>query len=119
MTLLSRIAAAFRNLFHTNRVERELDAELRGYVELVTAEKTRDNLAPNDARRAALLEVGGIEQVKEEVRDARAGAALDVLLRDVRHGTRSLLKAPAFSVAATLALALGVGATTAILSVVN
>src|SRR6185369_12994816 len=87
--------------------------------ELVAAEKERGSLPPAEARRATLLEVGGVEQVKEEVRDARAGAPLEVFFRDLRYGGRSLLRAPAFSVAATLALALGIGATTAILSVVN
>src|SRR5512133_2797974 len=119
MPFLSKLAAATRNLFRTNRVEHDLDAELREYAELVAAEKMRDHLSPDDARRAALIEVGGIEQVKEQVRDARAGASLDVLRRDVRYGVRSLLRTPGFTLAATLALALGIGATTAILSVVN
>lgn len=119
MSLLARLASTVRNVFHTSRVDRELDEELRSYVNLVADEKRRDQLTPEEARRAALIETGGVEQFKEEVRDARAGAAIEVLRRDVRFGARSLLKTPAFTIAATLALALGIGATTAILSVVN
>jgi len=118
MSLLARLASAARNLFRTSRVDRELDDELRSYVELVADEK-RNHLTPDAARRAARVETGGVEQVKEEVRDIRAGASLDVLRRDVRFGARSLIKTPAFTIAATIALALGIGATTAILSVVN
>ena len=119
MSLLARLASAARNLFRTSRVDRELDDELRAYVDLVADEKLAGQLTPDRARRAALIETGGVEQVKEEVRDVRAGASIDVLRRDIRYGMRSLIKTPAFTIAATLALALGIGATTAILSVVN
>jgi predicted permease len=117
--ILSRFSAAIRNIFRTQRVDEELDAELREYVNLVAAEHASGQTSADDARRMALLEVGGFEQIKEEVRDVRAGSTIDVFMRDIRYGTRSLLRTPAFTIAATLALALGVGATTAILSVVN
>ena len=119
MIWLSRASRLVRNLLHRDHVEGELDAELRAYVELLAAEKTRAGLDPAAARRAALLEMAGSERVKDEVRDALAGASIDLLARDVRHGWRSLRRNPGFTVAAVLALALGIGATSAIMSVVN
>ena len=119
MSLLARLASTARNLFRGSRVDRELDDELRAYVDLVADEKLAGQLTPDPARRAALIETGGVEQVKEEVRDVRAGASIDVLRRDIHYGVRSLINTPAFTIAATIALALGIGATTAILSVVN
>src|SRR6185503_20261575 len=74
---------------------------------------------PDDALRAARAELGGMEPVKENVRDARAGVTLDTLTRDLKFAARSLGKTPSFTMAAVLALALGIGATTTILSVVN
>jgi predicted permease len=108
-----------RNLFRRDRVEQNLDDELGAYVDALAAEKMRAGMTRADAERAARIELGGAEVVKDNVRDARTGAGLDTLWRDVRFASRSLRKTPAFTVAAVLALALGIGATTAILSVVR
>ena len=119
MTWLWRARHLARNIVRRGGVERDLDAELRGYVDLLVGEKMRTGLPADAARRAALLEVGRPDQVKDEVRDVLAGASLDLLARDVRHGWRSLRRNPAFTTAAVLALALGMGATSTIMSVVN
>ena len=119
MTLLARARSFWRNLTGRAHVERALDDELESYVGLLAAEKERAGMSPSEARRAAVLELGGVDQVKEQVRDARAGALLESTLRDVRYAMRSLGRTPAFTGAAVAALALGIGATSAIYSVVD
>jgi predicted permease len=118
MELLSRIKAAVRNLFHKDRVERELEAEVRAYVDTVTEERIAAGMSYADARRTALAGFGGAEQVKQAVRDSRAGALVDSIGQDIRFGLRQLRRNPAYSVTAILTLALGIGATTAIFSAV-
>ncbi len=79
----------------------------------------KSGMSPAEARRAALIESDGVEQVKERVRDVRAGNLLETLLRDIRFGARMLAKDPAFTAAAVTMLALGIGANTAVFSVVD
>ncbi|MGC4048159.1 MAG: ABC transporter permease [Paludibaculum sp.] len=119
MRLLARLSAWKRNLFDRRAMEQSLDEELTAFIDLLAEEKQRGGMAPVEARRAATLEAGGLDQLKEECRDSRALHWLEVLLRDLRYGLRLLLRSPGFAATAVLTLGLGIGATTAIFSVVH
>jgi putative ABC transport system permease protein len=101
-----------RNLFRKGKLEHELDAELASHIELHTEENLRAGMTPEDARRAALLKLGGVEQTKESVRDISLVPWLDSLRRDAVYGLRQLAKNKITSTAAVLSLALAIGACT-------
>jgi putative ABC transport system permease protein len=119
MAVLRWLFALWGNLFDKARQDEELDEEIRSYVELLRQEKLKEGMGEWEALRAALVEVGGVEQVKEQVREVRVGAAMRSFLRDIHYGARMLVRRPVFTVVVVLTLALGIGATTAIFSVVN
>jgi putative ABC transport system permease protein len=101
------------------RSDRELSAELESHLQLHVDDNLRAGMTPEEARRRAVLALGGLERTKEEYRDRRGLPALESLVRDLRYGFRTLLKSPGFAAAGILILGLGIGVNSAIFTIVN
>src|SRR5829696_3376800 len=113
---MPRLLRVLRNLLRADRVERELDDELRATLELLADEKMRGGLAPDAARRAAAIELGSVASVKEQVREARAGFLVETLFQDARYAARLLRRQPLFTLTAAMSLAIAIGANTTMFS---
>jgi hypothetical protein len=103
----------------TNQDERRLRAEIEEHLTAQTAENIRAGLPPDEARRQAVLKFGAVEATKESYRDQRGLPFMENLIKDLRHALRGLRKAPAFTITTVLTLALGIGATTSIFTLVH
>jgi putative ABC transport system permease protein len=112
-----RIQSLWRNLARRQRVEQDLDAEIRSYQAMLEDEKTRSGASARVARREALLELGGAERIKEQVRDVRLGSTLEAMATELRQSLRGLRRNPALTAVGVIMLALGMGASTVVFSI--
>src|SRR5258707_2006107 len=119
MSLLRNITSGRGSVFRKDQVDRELNEELGAYLEMEAAEKMKQGMSRKEAVRAVRLERGNLELTKEVVRSGTWESFIETCWRDVRFGVRTLLKSPGFTAAVVLTLALGIGATTAIFTLID
>jgi putative ABC transport system permease protein len=113
----SRVRSLWRNWFRRGDVDADLDAEVRAFVEMSAEEDAARGADPQEARRRRLAEIGGSERLKQQVREGRTGAGLESVAQDLRFGVRQVMKSPGFGLTVMATLALSIGITTAVFSV--
>lgn len=119
MGLLGNVAQGIRSLFRRPALEREMDDELREFINASTAEKMRRGMSAEEAAHAARVEMGSANAVKHHIRSATWESRMEIFLRDLKYCTRRLLRSPGFTLIAVLSLALGIGANTAIFTLIK
>ena len=117
MQFWHRLKTLWRNVSSKQKIDEDLDDEIRSYREMLEDEKARTSADPGTARREALLELGEAEQIKEAVRDVRVGVTLDAIAAELRQSWRGLRRNPGLTILGTLMLALGMGASIAVFSI--
>src|SRR6266851_2333472 len=119
MPLLVKARSFLRNLFSFRATDGDLDREIQSHLEMLIDENIRAGMSPREAQRAARIELGGTEQVKEQVREVRIGNWLHAVFSDLRYAVRQLRKNPGFATVAVVTLAMAIGANAVVFGVLN